>query len=212
MSRLLAAQPNPTAVENALAKEAVHWAVLLELKFVSGTQYLSNMNVPFTDMLWGRTWVGTGELGGMSNIDGGPDDLAPYREYYLGLPWGVLNDESLPTQAASRLPELIGNPSDYRGREANLYIQLFDGAFSDGRAFPVGVPIAIDKSLMQHATASYSPSAAILTMKVEGLLARKGAPVFGLLTDRDQKRRHSTDNGLRYVPEVMSTSPKWTDW
>ncbi len=52
----------------------------------------------------------------------------------------------------------------------------------------------------------------MLTLRVESVLARKGAPLFGLLTDRDQKRRYVDDEGLRYVPEVMSTAVKWTDW
>ena len=43
-------------------------------------------------------------------------------------------------------------------------------------------------------------------------LARKGAPQYGFLTYQDQLRRHPTDEGLQFVPEVVSTEVQWTDW
>jgi len=86
MSRLLAAQPDPAAVEAALSGDVVSWALLLELQFVSGTIRLSNTTVPVVDGA-GTTWSGLGDLVGMSDIEGGPGNLAPLREYYLGIPY-----------------------------------------------------------------------------------------------------------------------------
>lgn len=215
MSRLLAAQPDPAAVEAALSREVVSWALLLELQFLSGTIRLSNTTVPVVSAD-GTTWSGLGELAGMSDIEGGPDTLAPLREYYLGIPYEFLGPASVPSQSVARIPALIGHASDYRGRPANLFAQLFDGDSYDqhGRAQPVGLPIALDAGLMTNVGWTFGPgdNHVMLTLRVEGVLARKGAPLFGLLTDRDQKRRYGDDNGLRYVPEVMSTNVKWTDW
>ncbi len=215
MSRLLAAQPDPAAVEAVLARDVVSWALLLELRFRSGTIRLSNATVPVTTA-GGAVWQGLGDLVGMSDIDGGPDNLAPLREYHLGVPWEFLGPESLPAQASARIPALIGDASDYRGQPANLSAQLYDGNAYDasGRALPVGVPVALDAGTMTNVGWSFSPGdgGVVLTLRVESVLARKGAPLFGLLTDRDQKRRHGDDAGLRFVPEVMSTAVKWTDW
>src|SRR5690606_23927330 len=69
MSRLLAAQPDPAAVEAALSGDVVSWALLLELQFVSGTIRLSNTTVPVVDGA-GTTWSGLGDLVGMSDIEG----------------------------------------------------------------------------------------------------------------------------------------------
>lgn len=215
MSRLLSAQPDPAAVEAVLARDVVSWALMLELQFASGTVRLSNTAVPITDRN-GATWSGLGDLVGMSDIEGGPDTLAPLREYYLGIPWEFLSADSIPAQASARIPGLIGDAADYRGRPANLYAQLFDADVYDarGRAAPVGVPIALDAGLMTNVGWTFGPGdgAVVLTLRVESVLARKGAPLFGLLTDRDQRRRHGDDQGLRFVPEVMSTAVKWTDW
>lgn len=215
MSRLLAAQPDPSAVETVLARDVVSWALMLELQFVSGTIRLCNAAIPITDIS-GATWSGLGDLVGMSDIEGGPDTLAPLREYYLGIPWEFLSADSIPAQASARIPGLIGDAADYRGRPANLFAQLFDADVYDarGRAAPVGVPIALDAGLMTNVGWSFGPGdgGVVLTLRVESVLARKGAPLFGLLTDRDQKRRYVDDEGLRYVPEVMSTAVKWTNW
>lgn len=215
MSRLLSAQPDPAAVEAVLARDVVSWALMLELQFASGTVRLSNTAVPITDRN-GATWSGLGDLVGMSDIEGGAGSLAPLREYYLGIPWEFLGADSIPGQAAARIPGLIGAASEYRGRPANLYAQLFDADVYDGRgrATPVGVPMALDAGLMTNVSWTFAPggTAVMLTLRVESVLARKGAPLFGLLTDRDQKRRYGDDAGLEYVPEVMSTAVKWTDW
>jgi hypothetical protein len=215
MSRLLAAQANPAAVEAVLSRDVVSWALLLELQFVSGTIRLSNTSVPVTTAD-GAVWQGLGDLVGVSDMDGGPDNLAPLREYHLGVPWEFLGADSVPSQASARIPALIGDAADYRGRPANLFAQLFDADAYDasGRALPVGVPVALDAGTMTNVGWSFGPGhgGVVLTLRVESVLARKGAPLFGLLTDRDQKRRYVDDEGLRYVPEVMSTAVKWTDW
>ena len=214
MSRLLVNQPDPDAIVAALSDEVVHYALLAELRFLSGTVYLSNQQGEFTDALWGNTWRGLGDLVGMSDVSGGPDDLAPYREYLLGIPYDLLSDESEPTRASARIPALIGNPGEYRNREAILYLQMFSTVTEDahGRPAMIGHPIALDVSLMSDVSWSYSPDLAVLKLKVEGLLSRKGAPLYGFLTDRNQKNRHPGDNGLNYVTEVMSTQFKWTNW
>ncbi len=210
MSVFLDGQPDPVAVLAALSAGAVKSAFLLELKFNSGTIYVSDMNIPFIDPKWGHTWKGMGELVGMSEISASEGDLAPLREYVLGIPWEFLTDGEQAVSGMWRVPGLIGNKSDFIGREANLFMQLFDVDAND--LVPVGVPFALDSGLMDKVSASMTASAAVLTLRVEGLLARKGAPIYGIMTDRDQQKRHPGDRGLEQIVEVNGTNVVWTDW
>ncbi|NVK57329.1 MAG: hypothetical protein HWE26_17130 [Alteromonadaceae bacterium] len=216
MSIYLSNQPDPAAVQAQLEREAVHVILLLELRFASGAVYLSNGLLPFTDADpdKGHTWQGLGNLVGVGDVEGGPEDLAPFMQYHLGVPWEILEEDERGVNGMGLIPGLIGEPGEYRNRDAILYEQVMSDDMLDahGRPTPVGIPTAIHFGVMDTVTASYSASAAILSMTVEGPLARKGAPVYGMLTARDQLRRHPGDKGLTYVPEVMSTTPKWTTW
>lgn len=210
MSIFLEGQPDPEALMAALDRETVTRALLLEMRFASQTVRISDWAVAFTDLRWGHRWAPGGGWVGMSDVARGADDLAPWRDYILGIPTEALS----PEQAAEigMLPAIIGNRAEYAGRDAVLYMQLFDGVDAHGRAAPLGHPIALDWSLMDRVSGSFTPEAITLTLSCEGLMARKGSPQYGMLTHRDQARRHPGDNGLRFVPEVMATNPVWTTW
>lgn len=209
MSVFLEGQSDPAAVLDALRAEHLQMALLLELQFASGTVYASNENLPYTDTN-GQTWQGFGDLVAMNEITGGGDSLAPLREYQLGIPWSFLDDDERAIVGMGRIPKLIGNRADYADRPAILYGQLFD-VFSANRS-AVGEPFALDTGLMDSVKAEYSPTMARITLTVESALARKGTPQYGFLTYQDQLRRHPTDEGLQFVPEVVSTEVQWTDW
>lgn len=212
MSIYLSNQPDPAAVQTALENESVHAILLLEMQFASGTLYISNSLIDFVDPQWRHTWSGAGNAVGMSDIQGGVDDLAPYREYTLDIPWNLLEADERGVNGMGRIPDLVGNRAEYVNRTAILYEQVLSNDVVDthGRPAPVGVPSALDVGVMDTVSARYSSTAAVLTMTVEGLLSRKGAPVFGRLTPRDQARRYPGDKGLDYVPEVQSTEVQWT--
>lgn len=214
MSVLLDSQPDAALMVAAMQKERVDFALLLEMKFASGTVYISDGNTTFTDTAAGHTWQGFGELVGMSEISASSGDLSPYREYYLGIPWGMLSADDKALSGMGRIPELIGNKPDFMGLEANLYMQIFDDETltAGGQPSPVGTPFALSPGLMDSVKAQYNREGAVLAMTVEGLLSRQGAPLYGLMTDRDQRNRYSTDKGLSYVIEVMAKDVKWTDF
>lgn len=210
MSIFLEGQPDPDAILAALDRETVRRALLLEMRFASETVRISDWAVPFTDLRWGHTWVAGAGWVGMSEIAHEEGDLAPWRDYNLGIPTERMTEEQ--QDRIGMLPALIGNRAEYAGRDAILYMQMFDGQDEHGRAAPLGHPIALDWSLMDRVSGSFTKETIMLTMSCEGLMARKGSPQYGMLTHRDQNRRHAGDNGLRFVPEVMSTSPVWTTW
>lgn len=200
-------------VEARLKTEAVHIILLAEFQFASGTIYTSNSNVEFTDPEWGHTWVGLGDLVSVGAVTGGTNSLAPAMEYVLGIPWEVLSSDER-SSGLFRLPQLIGNPSEFRGRSAKLWEQVMsdDVLDSQGRPTPVGIPTALHTGTMDSPIASYSAGSSSLSMTVESVLIRAGAANFGRLTHRDQLRRFAGDNGLRFVPEVVDTEIVWSDW
>lgn len=210
MSEFLADQPDPEAMLAVLRRGAFEVALLLELDFASGPLRICDWTVPVTDLRWGHAWIGARGLVGMSDVSGSSDDLAPVRQYQLGIPYEWMTEEE--RGRMGMLPALLADRSEYVGRDAVLYLQLFDGRDAHGRAAPIGYPIALDWGVMDRLSGSYGSGGVSLSLSVEGLLARKGAPIFGLLTHRDQMRRHPGDEGLRFVPEVVSTNPVWTTW
>jgi len=200
-------------VEARLKSESVHIILLAEFQFASGTVYTCNENVPFIDPEWSHTWVGLGDLVSVGAVSGGTNSLAPAMEYTLGIPWEVLNSDER-SSGLFRLPQLIGNPSEFRGRSAKLWEQVMsdDVLDSQGRPTPVGIPTALHTGTMDSPMATYSAGGASLSMTVESVLIRAGAANFGRLTHRDQLRRFAGDNGLRFVPEVVDTEIEWSDW
>lgn len=213
MSVFLEDQADAEAILAALDAEVVHLTLMLEMQFKSGTIYISNQTVPFIDARWGREWIGMGDLVGLADVMGGENDLAPFREYVLGIPWELIPEGQ--EAGLGRIPALLSQDrSEFVGRAAILYAQVFSRVEVDehGRPIPIGQPFTLDHSVMDRVSAQYSAGAAVLTMTVEGLFARKRVPPHGTLTDRDQRSRYADDKGMRFVPEVMTTNFKWTTW
>jgi hypothetical protein len=207
---LLADQPDPDGVLAVLQAERVAQALLLELQFASGPVYLSNLMLPFVDLRWGRTWQGLGAFVLLEDMQGGKDNLAPARKYTLGIPRDYLTGDETTDAQLNRLPTLVGSPGEYRGREAILYMQLFGETLDAyGRVQAAGYPIALDTSIMDSISVSYSATQIALSLSVESFMARKGYPSNGTLTYRDQLQRHAGDTGLGFVPEVAGTIVTW---
>lgn len=207
MIELLAAQPSGqrSAVTAALAGPEIHMAMMLHLDFADGPLNLSNRSLPFTDLQYGRDFMpGAGLLVGLPpSIDGGDDNLAPWREYHLGLP----NEMIDLTDWAARLIEMCQDKPNYCNRKAELSLQLFN---RDTGAV-VGWPIVFDSGYMDTMRISVQRGGAVVTVTSEGLLARKGVPVYGMQTYLDQKRRFVDDEGFQFVTE-SGRLITWTDW
>lgn len=187
-----------------LAGGAVQLTVMLSLDFATAPLRLSNRNVAFTDLKWGHVWgAGGALLVGLPEVVGGDDQLAPFVEYRLGLPEDCIEAEDW----AAELVSLVGRGAEYRGREIALYGQLFDPETNQ----PVGHPFAFDVGFMDRMVVSFPQGGAVVSLTSESFLARKGAPVYGMLTYFDQKRRHETDEGLQFVTESGKLIT-WTDW
>ena len=206
MIEFLKAQPEESRaqVSGLLERGAVQMAVMLHLDFATEPVRLSNRNIPFVDQKWGFNWgAGDGLLIGLPNVSGGEDQLAPYHKYRLGMPSEWIEADNW----AAGLVDMVGNVGDFRGRECGFYGQLFDPDSNQ----PAGHPFAFDVGIMDPMTVSFVRGGAIVSLTTEGFMARKGVPVYGMQTYFDQKRRHSTDEGLRFVAEAGNLIT-WTDW
>ncbi|MFW2541537.1 hypothetical protein ACN2XU_02765 [Primorskyibacter sp. 2E107] len=187
-----------------LSGGAVQMSVLLHLDFATEPLLLCNRNVPFTDLKWGRVWgAGSGLLVGLPEISGGDNELAPFREYQLGMPNEMIDAANW----AAELVTMVGEVSEYRARDAGLYAQLFD----PDTGGPAGHPFALDIGIMDKLTVSFPRGGAIVSLTTESFMARKGVPTYGMLTYFDQKRRYPTDEGLQFVTESNKLIT-WTDW
>ena len=206
MSIFLDAQPEAyrDAVAALLRREAVPSAIMISMDFADGAQRMCNRNVPFSDLRWGHTWgAGAHVPVAINDIEEDSEELAPFREYVIGIP----PPRDTPDTWRSNIVDSIRDVANYRGRECGLWLQLFD----PDTGAPVGWPSALDISLMDKMRASFTAGAAVVTMQVESLLARKGVPVYGMQTDMDQQRRYPGDLGMQFTAEA-SKLVVWTDF
>ncbi len=206
MSVFLEAQPQEHRgpLADALRGEAVNMAILLHLDFVNDPLFLSNRTVPFVDQKWGYTWqAGADLLVSLPDFPSEQNNLAPVREYQVFAKPDLLEDDDWRV----KLLNYVGDVDKYRGRGANLYGQIFDG--ENGQ--PVGIPFALDASVMDRLKLSMSLDSVSLLLQSESLLARKGTAGYGALTYLDQKRRYPGDEGLQFVAEAERLI-EWTNW
>lgn len=204
MIELLKAQPaaDRDRILALLQREVVELSVLLHLDFADRPLFLCNRNIPFIDNKWGHEWgAGSGYMFGVADVQNGDGQLAPYREYSLGMPYEWIDADDW----KSVLFGMVMNKRDYRGRDAGFYGQMFD----DG--VPVGHPFAFDVGVMDKMTVSFQSGGAVVSLTTEGFMARKGVPVYGMQTYRDQLRRYPGDMGFQFTTEADNLIVA-TDW
>lgn len=187
-----------------LSGEALQMAIMLKLDFADDPVYLSNRNIPFVDLKWGHTWgAGAGLLVGLPDVSGGDGQLAPYREYQLGMPHEWIEAENWRAEIVDEVTDV----ANYRNREAGLYGQIFDPETNQ----PAGYPFAFDVGLMDKMSASFSPEMTVITLTSESFFARKGAPAYGMQTYQNQQRRFPGDLGMQFTTEA-GRLVTWTTW
>lgn len=206
-TRLVAAQPVEwqVAVAAALRAPEIHMAMCLHLDFADGALNLCSRTLPFTDLQHGRVYrAGAGLLVGLpSALDMGDDNLAPWREYHLGFPTAQMEQAGWFTEIMA----FCGAVENYRARAAEMALQLFHPA----TGAPLGWPIVQDVGVMDRMRLRWQPGGAVVTLSTEGLLARKGVPVYGMQTYQDQLRRYPRDEGMQFTVEAGKLIT-WINW
>lgn len=195
MSEFLRFQPEAYQqdVARLIRAEVVHLSVLLHLDFKDEPLRLSNRNLPFVDLKDGHTWdAGHHLIVGLPAIDGGDNKLAPHREYRLGLPFDVIDEDWM-----KMVVEQCRDRGSYTGRTCALYGQLFDPK----SLAPVGWPFAYDVGLMDRMTFQARQEGVIVSLTSESMMARKGVPPYGKMTFFNQKDKYPGDLGMQFTTE-----------
>ena len=196
-------------IDAILRSRQMSAAFLAEFDFVSGPVRLCNWTVEVTDGQYGYTWQALPAPWAVDDISAGPDEWAPLRTYSMLVPRDILTrfeGEEGP------FPDLK-DKSNYHKRAATMFLQLMkpgDGTY--GEAVPLGYPVTLHKGRMDRLNFSMVRDGISTEMRVEGFLARKRVQGSGVLTPRDQKRRHPGDLGSDYIPEVQVRPAIWPDY
>lgn len=181
-------RPLSTAVATALGEPTLRLAVLAEFDFSGGiTRYWSGKG----DLVWNTyTWLGLGNLGGISAIEEASGTQAP----------GVRFDLSgIPSAAIA-----VALTDDYQGRSAKAWLVLFDTSDT-----LIADPILIFSGVMDVMQINDGGQTATITLNCEGRnidLSRNRELRY---TDTEQQRLFAGDRGLEYVAGLQDKQIAW---
>lgn len=204
MSIFFDGQPEPERLARLIEAEAVRVALLFHLDIDGAPFRVCSQTVGFRDRKWGARWEpGAGMMVGLPQLGGQDGELAPFREYHLGM----IGIRSAATGWQADIVDLVGRRSDWVWRDMALWLQFFDMAADE----PVGFPVALDTGVMSKMSAQFGAAGSLLTLGVESAAARKGVPLGGLMTYRDQLARFPGDKGMEFTIENGKLIT-WTQW
>lgn len=175
------------------------FAILVEMDFLSGTQYVTTW--PVSIVTAGHTYIGIGSLGSVSGLSESEDRSA--RKVKLAL--AIVNQAMLAT--------LIGPAGEYRRRRARIYQQMMTETF-----VPAGTPIHrwtgfMDKVMVDRdAPSSVNGSPGLGQVIVE--CSRAGVPGSRRKstlrsTHQQQIAKYPGDLGLEYQQELLEKPSLW---
>lgn len=175
------------AMATALAASNLRPALFAELAFDGGTLYATNLPV---SVVWnGHTWVGLGNLGGISTVEEGENIQA----YGLAL--------TLSGVDAAQVSIALGE--QYQGRSAKVYAGLFNDSYA-----LVADPILVFRGRMDNMELSQGDT---FTIKVncEGRLADFERARVRRYNHEDQITVYPSDRGFEFVPQMVEKALNW---
>lgn len=165
----------PPALHAALDREVLLASVLVEFDFASGPARAWSGS-PTLVTADGREWAGLGAMGSIAGLDQPVGLSAAKTTFRLA---------AIPAALGSGLR---GHPDQYRGRDARIYLQLWDED-----ATPIGAPILLRTVWMDVASVSMTLDLVTATLDCEGPLTGRARARAGTFADPDQKARHPGD-------------------
>lgn len=173
-------------------------AWLVELDFLSGTLRVTSSPLDITT--GGHTYTALGGLMGIANLQESADTAADR----LTLSLAITN--------SAQLALAMGDPAGYRGRQARIYLQVFDQSF-----VPVGAAVKrwqgyMDKVQIERKPADEAGGEAGGSINMicsrAGMARARNAE--GLrLNDAQQQSKYPGDTGLRYVRTLIEQPSLW---
>lgn len=141
----------------------------------------------------GFTWKGIGELGGVSGLETPIGGTAPTATFTMS---GV---------SAPLVADALNSSDEVKGRDVTVYLQFLDGGL-----LPLDDPFAIYAGIMDVMSYTMTgPSTRTIKLTAETLFARRGTPLFGNLSDRDQQRLYPGDRGLDRIAQIPFKTATW---
>lgn len=177
-----------TAQRDAFEGGLTHVAQLAELNFASGVERWAGAT---HDIVYeGETYTGVGNLGSISDLETGEELVARGLRLELNLPM----IDGAPSPAFEAL-----NASDYKGREARIFIVFFESDF----ATPI---YSIEQRYsMDQLNYSVDPKAgSAIELNIESELYAKGRRSLKRYTDEQQRSDYPGDVFFQYLSYLSS--------
>jgi len=177
----------------------LHW--LIELDFLSGTQYFTTFNVTLS--VGGHDYMGLGDILEVSVLNESEDNTADRVEF------------AVPIVNTAMLATLIGPATEYRGLRARMYGQFIDDTFK-----PAGAAVLRWAGFMDVVrTEREAPAADGIDAATSGkiILPCWRAGQAGMRRANSLRRTHAqqlqrtagADTGLRYTQPLIETPSLW---
>jgi hypothetical protein len=182
----------PDTIATVLAGYRVHCDLLVMFDFLSVPMRLWQ-GFGTLQTLDGNAWNGIGQLGQISDLESAIGGTAPMARFVLS---GV--DTTLISEALNQAEEI-------HNRDCNVYMQFFNDDLS-----PLDNPYVVWAGLMDVVRIIQTGSSECrVEMSAETIFARRALPPLGNLTDREQQRFFPGDDGLKFIPSLMSKTAIW---
>lgn len=173
-------------------------AWLSEFDFAGGTIYFTTW--PYPVVVSGNTYVAAGELVQVQNLEESADTSTEQLTF------------SLSAVGAAMFAAAIGDPVTYRGRQARLYLQLFDDTLQ-----PAGARVQRWQGYMSKVQITRSAAGQDgdgSSGKINLVCTRAGMARVrnydGLrMNDQQQEILFPGDTGLRYIVSLLQNPATW---
>lgn len=181
----------PETVRAQLSGREVRLAVLIHLDFRTTPKRIHLGFGPVR--AGGFVWQGIGEVGAIAGLEQAISGTAPQATFTLS---GVSTDLIAASLAAS---------DEVKGRDVTVFLQFYDANLAR-----LDEPQAVYAGVMDVMSYRVSgPSLATVRLTAESLFARRSKPMWGALSDRDQKRLFPGDRGLEGIARIQNKTAYW---
>lgn len=189
----MSARDEILAIPDKLLRQGqIAQAVLVHMDFKDNPKRWWSGIGPLTHA--GHNWMGAGDIIKISDLEEQYSPVAQPLDFSLAATDEMVN-------------ATIDAEAQVLGRDVTVYGQLFAVSPDLGQQAwsPIGSPFAFFAGTMEKPSYNFQGlSKAGISLRCEGLFHRRSAPPYGLLTDADQKARHSGDKGCEYMAKYAA--------
>jgi hypothetical protein len=188
-----------SGVDTQIASGTRGVAWMVEMDFTTGTVYYTT--APADLVSGGHTYIGLGHLVGVGNLTESADATSTDK---LSLQFSIVDSAMVALS--------LGNIDTYRGRQARLYLQVFDSHF-----IQIGTKVQrwtgyMDRVVInrQRSDSEGGPSSGKIEMQCSRAGMARSRHAQGLrINHQQQQARFAGDLGLEYVARLIEQPTRW---